>query len=215
MPAAAATVCAAPVARPKPVSLPLPPLLHWLNLSAQIPAAFSLFDRCCCCCCCLLAACSYLSHNLQNMPNRTPSCPPCPCLCPYPCRVSCFPNKCKKLSQVPQVESPSSPQREKEAPYKGSCRMARESFLFEICKTSCSQVEVYLSSSSSSPTSSDAFALLFLRTFSWFFFLWGVSAAQIIICSVKLSMPVCMQYKPDFMTPIKTRESPELGKYEE
>lgn len=45
---------------------------------------------------------SYLSHNLQNMPNRTPSCPPC---------VSCFPNKCKKLSQVlDQVES-SSPQR--------------------------------------------------------------------------------------------------------
>lgn len=42
-----------------------------------------------------------------------------------------------------------------------------------------------------------------------------MSAAQIIICSVKLSMPVCMQYKPDFMTPIKTRESPELGKYEE
>lgn len=149
---------------PDPVLLSLPLLLHWLNLSAQIPAAFSLFDRCCCCCC-LLAGCSYLSHNLQNMPNRTPSCPPppCPSFCPYACRVSCFPNKCKKLSQVPQVESPSSPQREREAPYKGSCRMARESFLFEICKTSCSQVEVYLSSSS--PTSSAAFALLFLSTF--------------------------------------------------
>lgn len=48
---------------PVPLSLPLPlPLpillhlhLHWLNLSAQIPAAFSLFDRCCCCCCLLLS----------------------------------------------------------------------------------------------------------------------------------------------------------------
>lgn len=65
--------------------------------------------------------------------------------------------------------------------------MARESFLFEICKTSCSQVEVYLSLSSSS-----ASCFIISALFSSFFFLWGVSAAQIIICSVKLSMPVCI-----------------------
>lgn len=65
--------------------------------------------------------------------------------------------------------------------------MARESFLFEICKTSCSQVEVYLSSPSSSPISSAAFALLFLRTFfSSFFFVGRVSSTDhYLLCQAK------------------------------
>lgn len=89
--------------------------------------------------------------------------------------------------------------------------MARESFLFEICKTSCSQVEVYLSLSSSS-----ASCFIISALFSPFFFFVGrvCSTDHYLLCQAKYAS-VYMEYKPDFMTPIKTRESPELGKYEE
>lgn len=40
------------------------------------------------------------------------------------------------------------------------------------------------------------------------------STDHYLLCQAKYAS-VYMQYKPDFMTPIKTRESPELGKYEE
>lgn len=98
---------------PDPVPPLLPLLLHWLNLSAQIPAAFSLFDRCCCCCC-LLAACSYLSHNLQNMPNRTPSCPPLPLPLPLPLSRLLFPKQVQKtVSSAPSRVAVVPPERER------------------------------------------------------------------------------------------------------
>lgn len=96
-----------------------------------------------------------------------------------------FPKQVQKtVSSAPSRVAVVPPEREKEAPYKGSCRMARESFLFEICKTSCSQVEVYLSSSSST---SAAFALLFLRTFFTRFFFVGrvCSSDHYLLCQAK------------------------------